>query len=57
VQYHLAMVYGAQGRKDEALAILTKVASAVPAPPKALADKVQAEITRLETAPAPQGNN
>jgi predicted Zn-dependent protease len=57
VQYHLAMVYGAQGRKDEALAILNKVASTVPAPPQALADKVQAEITRLETAPAPQGNN
>lgn len=57
VQYHLAMTYGAMGRKDDALAILNKVASTVPAPPKALADKVQAEITRLETAPATQGNN
>ena len=57
VQYHLAMAYGAQGRKDEALAILTKVASAVPAPPKALADKVQAEITRLETGATGTGNN
>ncbi|MBL4930088.1 tetratricopeptide repeat protein [Fuscibacter oryzae] len=57
VQYHLAMTYGAMGRKDEALAILNKVASTVPAPPAALADKVQAEITRLETTPATQGNN
>lgn len=52
VQYHLAMVYGGQGRKDEALAILTKIAATVPAPPKVLLDKVQAEITRLQTAPA-----
>ncbi|MFN7224023.1 MAG: tetratricopeptide repeat protein [Paracoccaceae bacterium] len=56
VQYHLAMVYAALDRRDEALAILRKVQEAVPNPAPALLESVRAEITRLESLP-PAGNN
>lgn len=56
VQYHLAMAYGATGRRDEALVLLRRVAEANPAPPPALLAAVEAEIARLESAPAAQDN-
>jgi predicted Zn-dependent protease len=56
VQYHLAMAYGATGRRDEALVLLKRVAEANPAPAPALLAAVQAEIARLEATPAATGN-
>ncbi len=53
VQYHLARVYGALDRRDEAMAILTAIdGTAPPPPPKLLAD-VRAEIVRIEALPPP----
>ena len=56
VQYHLAMVYGALDRRDEALTLLRRVAETSPAPAPALLASVTAEIARIEALP-PQGNN
>lgn len=56
VQYHLAMAYGAAGRRDEALVLLKRVAEANPAPMPALLSAVKDEIARLEAAPPAQDN-
>lgn len=53
VQYHLAMTYGALDRREEALAILQLIMAANPPPPATLLEQVQAEITRIESLPAP----
>ena len=57
VQYHLAMVYGALDRRDDALAILRLIAGTNPPPPAALLDLVKAEITRIEALPAAATGN
>ena len=56
VQYHLAMTYGALKRKDDALAILRKIKTSVPAASPDLLSKVDDEIARLQAEPANSDN-